>query len=117
MSKKSGQAHTSGERRPPSRHARRCVDPVPRIARAKGGATLGDVDHEALAHALATPLGVVSRTSVGGLMLHGGLGFLTAKAGGEGGSDFAERSLRSQLRRDHPWPSAIAHAEARSGEA
>ncbi|MBD3168327.1 MAG: FAD-binding protein [candidate division Zixibacteria bacterium] len=57
------------------------VDPVKKTARVQGGATLGDVDHETSAFGLAAPLGVVSKTGVAGLSLHGGYGWLTRKHG------------------------------------
>jgi FAD/FMN-containing dehydrogenase len=57
------------------------VDPQKRTVTAEGGARLGDVDAETQKHNLAVPLGVVSRTGVAGLTLHGGLGFLSRKYG------------------------------------
>jgi FAD/FMN-containing dehydrogenase len=57
------------------------VDPVARTARAGGGATLGDVDRESQAFALAVPLGIVSQTGIAGLTLCGGLGWLRRKHG------------------------------------
>jgi hypothetical protein len=57
------------------------VDPERRIARVQGGATLGDIDHETSLFNLAAPLGVVSKTGVAGLTLHGGLGWLSRKHG------------------------------------
>lgn len=57
------------------------VDPGAQAVRAQGGATLGDVDAETHARGLAVPLGVVSKTGIGGLTTGGGFGWQSRKRG------------------------------------
>jgi FAD/FMN-containing dehydrogenase len=57
------------------------VDPEDRTARIGGGALLGEVDAATHEFGLAAPGGIISTTGAGGLMLGGGIGHLTRKAG------------------------------------
>lgn len=57
------------------------VDPAARRAWVTGGSLLGQVDHEAMAFGLVTPLGTVSHTGVGGLVTGGGFGRVARRFG------------------------------------
>lgn len=57
------------------------VEPAAQIARAQGGATIADLDQATQQYGLATPMGVVSATGIGGLTLGGGYGWLRNKYG------------------------------------
>lgn len=57
------------------------VDPQAQSARAEGGATWGDFDHEAQAFGLATTGGVARPTGIGGFTLGGGHGYLMRRYG------------------------------------
>ena len=57
------------------------VDPDSATATIGGGCLVGDVDAATHEHGLAAPAGIISTTGASGLMLGGGIGHLSRKAG------------------------------------
>lgn len=57
------------------------VDPVNKTARADGGVTWGEFDHETQVFGLATTGGIVPSTGIAGLTLGGGIGYLMRRFG------------------------------------
>jgi FAD/FMN-containing dehydrogenase len=57
------------------------VDPDSRTATIGGGCLLGDVDAATHEHGMATPGGIISTTGAGGLILGGGIGYLSRTYG------------------------------------
>ena len=57
------------------------VEPARNVARAQAGCRLGDLDRATQLHGLATVLGFVSETGIGGLTVGGGFGYLTRRFG------------------------------------
>jgi FAD/FMN-containing dehydrogenase len=57
------------------------VDPTAGTARAEGGVTWGEFDHETQAFGLATTGGVIPTTGIAGLTLGGGIGWLMGSYG------------------------------------
>jgi FAD/FMN-containing dehydrogenase len=57
------------------------VDPDSRTATIGGGCLLGDVDAATHEHGMATPGGIISTTGAGGLILGGGMGYLSRTYG------------------------------------
>src|SRR5437764_1273107 len=58
-----------------------CATGVARVARVEAGALLGQLDREALAFGLVTPVGTVADTGVAGLTLGGGVGRIGRRFG------------------------------------